>query len=539
MNTGESEFVGHVPCPSCGSSDAGSMYSDGHFYCFKCDTYKQGEGGTQVAARRVEGLVEDGEVRELASRNIRAETCRKFGYTVGTFKGRPVQIAPYHGKDGTVVAQKLRSPDKTFSVRGDMKRATLFGQRLWQAGGKRLVITEGEIDALSYAQATNLSWPVVSIPTGSGGAKKSIAANIEWVESFDQVVFLFDNDDPGREAANECAALITPGKAAIAVLPLKDANDMLREGRAAELQKAVWQARAYRPDGLINGAELWESVNQPVEMGLPYPWEGLNKVLYGIRPREIVTLCAGTGLGKSTVCAEIAYHLAQNLHHPIGYVALEEGLSRSGMRFMALHANRPIHLPGQDLSGEEQRRIFDETLGTQRYTFYDHWGSLASDNLLAKMKYLVRGLGVRFLVLDHLSIVVSGMDLDGDERRLIDHTMTSLRSFTEETGCSLFLVSHLSTPDGKPHEEGGQVSLRQLRGSRAIGQLSDAVIGLERNQQSDGNDRDDCVVRVLKNRFSGVTGVATKLRYNHETGRLVEVPLEDFEDDTEEDGLDI
>ena len=131
------------------------------------------------------------------------------------------------------------------------------------------------------------------------------------------------------------------------------------------------------------------------------------------------------------------------------------------------------------------------------------------------------------LVLDHLSIVVSGMDLEGDERRMIDHTMTRLRQFTEETGASLFLVSHLRRPNGNQgHEEGAETSLSQLRGSHAIAQLSDAVIGLERNQQSESDsDRNTTVVRVLKNRFAGTTGIACALRYDADTGRLSEVPF--------------
>ena len=123
------------------------------------------------------------------------------------------------------------------------------------------------------------------------------------------------------------------------------------------------------------------------------------------------------------------------------------------------------------------------------------------------------------------------MDLEGDERRAIDHTMTALRSFTENTGASLILVSHLRRPPQRGHEEGAQTSLAQLRGSAAIGQLSDAVIGLERNQQDEDEDeRDTLTLRVLKNRYAGITGEAGRLRYDRETGRLKEVT--DFDSDS-------
>lgn len=522
------------PCPDCGSSDALAVYSD-HTHCFSCGAHKFTDE-REPSKLKDKGLIHRGEVRALSARKIHAETCQKFGYSVGEFKGKTVQIAPYYSPTGELVAQKIRFPDKSFVVMGDLKKAGLFGQNLWKAGGKRLVITEGEIDALSYSQVTRLSWPVVSVPNGAQGAKKAIAAQIEYVNSFDEVVLMFDMDEPGQESIKECADLILPGKCLIASLPLKDANEMLKASRADELAKSIYQARVYRPDGVVNGAELWEGVSKVIEMGTPYPWDGLNRLLYGLRPREIVTLTAGAGIGKSSVCAEIAYHLAHNVKQTVGYVALEESVGRTGLRFLGIHENKPLHLPGNDVSKERLRTAFEATLGTGRYVLYDHFGSLDSDNLLGKLRYMVQGCGCQWLVLDHLSIVVSGMDLDGDERRMLDKTMTELRSFTEQTNVGLLLVSHLKRPEGRGHEEGAMTSLAQLRGSAAIGQLSDIVIGLERDQQAEGADRDAMTVRVLKNRYAGITGIACELRYSRETGRVVEMTptAADFKNTEEE-----
>ena len=168
------------------------------------------------------------------------------------------------------------------------------------------------------------------------------------------------------------------------------------------------------------------------------------------------------------------------------------------------------------------KRAFDSTLGTGRVFLYDHWGSTDSDNLLSKIRYLVRGCGCNWIVLDHLSIVVSGMG-DGDERRLIDNTMTKLRSLTEELNCGMLLVSHLKRPSGdKGHENGAETSLSQLRGSAAIGQLSDICMSLERNQQA-SQGADITTLRVLKNRWSGETGIACHLEYDRDTGRMSEI----------------
>ncbi|OUV34746.1 MAG: hypothetical protein CBC48_05480, partial [bacterium TMED88] len=143
---------------------------------------------------------------------------------------------------------------------------------------------------------------------------------------------------------------------------------------------------------------------------------------------------------------------------------------------------------------------------------FDGFGSFDPDIIYNRIEYLASGLDCKVIFLDHISILMSG--LDGDERRMIDITMTRLKSLVERTKIALFLVSHLkkgSTDGG--HEEGARVSLGQLRGSASIAQLSDSVIALERDQQSDGG-ASETTVRIIKNRYSGETGIACTLSYN-------------------------
>jgi twinkle protein len=190
---------------------------------------------------------------------------------------------------------------------------------------------------------------------------------------------------------------------------------------------------------------------------------------------------------------------------------------------MGIELDKPIHIDRGDLNDEEVRKAFDATIGSGRVYLYNHFGSSAIDNLISRIRFLSRGCGCQWIILDHLSIVVSGLG-DGDERRLIDNAMTYLRTLVEETGVGLILVSHLKRPEGnRGHEEGATTSLSQLRGSHAIAQLSDIVIGLERNQQ-DVETANTTTLRVLKNRHSGDTGLAGELYYNRETGRLTEAP---------------
>jgi twinkle protein len=393
-----------------------------------------------------------------------------------------------------------------------------------------LVITEGEIDALSMSQLQANKWPVVSIPNGAQGAAKDVGKQLEWVEKFDAVILMFDNDEPGREAAVEVAQLLSPGKAKIASLPLKDASDMLQADRGAEAIKAMWDAKSWRPDEIVAGSSLLEIIKQPTKHAqISYPWEGLTAKILGIRQKEITTLCAGSGIGKSTAAGELAHWLLSK-GEAVAYIALEESVARTAWRILTVELNTPFHIiPEGQRDWKKIEQASDKLFKDDRFYTYDHFGSLDTENLFSRIKYLAGGCKCGWIFLDHLSIVVSGTDEEGDERILIDRTMTKLRSLVEQLGFGLILVSHLKGTDGKSLEEGGQTHLNLLRGSRSIGQLSDVVLGLERDQQ-DPENRNRTIVRVLKDRTTGETGEACALDYDKTTGRLTETPM--FDDTT-------
>lgn len=465
-----------------------------------------------------EGLI-TGSYTALTKRGITEETCRKFGYQVGEVAGEKVQIAPYHDEDRNIIGQKIRWADKSMKVFGSIKEAGLFGQHLWGQGGKKVVVTEGEIDCLTVSQLQGNKWPVVSVPNGAQGAAKAIKKHLDWLESYDEVILMFDMDEPGREATAECAELFSPGKCKVATLPHKDPNECLTKGAGDQVINAIWNAKVFRPDGIISGADLLEEVmKEDAVVSVQYPWGGLNEKTRGLRQGELVTVTAGSGIGKSAIVREIAYHLISK-GETVGMLMLEESVKRTALGLMGIAIDKPIHIDRSGVTENELRGAFEKTLGTGKVYLYDHFGSTEIDNLLARVRYLARSLDCRWVILDHLSIVVSGLG-EGDERRLIDNAMTMLRTLVQETGIGLILVSHLRRPDGRGHEEGAMTSLSQLRGSHAIAQLSDIVIGAERDQQ--GEDPNLTLLRVLKNRFTGQTGEACHLRYDPVTGRLME-----------------
>lgn len=531
QDSSQTSFMKHVPCDECGSSDANSLYSDGHTYCFSCHNYKGEEDEasqinegdpfkpTPSSNTQCDNAYAQGETRPLKARGISADTARVFGYRVGS--GR--HIAPYY-RDGKLVAVKMRTKDKQFSIVGDGTNLPFFGQQI-QNKGKRLFVTEGEIDAMSLSQALGNKWPVVSVPGGAQSAAKAVRRELEWLQRFDAVVFMFDNDEPGRTAAKECAEVLEPGKAYIGSFELKDANEMLTSGRVKDLVTAAWNAPQYRPDGIIAANNLWEVVSrEEAAPSIEYPFAKLNNITRGLRQGELVTVTAGSGIGKSAFVRECAHHLLKN-GEKVGYIALEESVKRTALGLIGIELNKLLHTQDHDVEEKELRKAFKTVFNDENCYFYDSFGSCSIDNIVNKIRYLAKGLDCKWIILDHISIVVSGLDIS-DERKAIDVCMTRLRTLVEETGIGLMLVSHLRRPEGnKGFEDGLQVSLNSLRGSHSIGQLSDMVLGLERDQQSEENNR--TVVRVVKNRFTGDTGIGTELTYNQQTGRLHEYEFDD------------
>jgi twinkle protein len=532
-----SKFIKHVECsnPKCGSSDANSLYDDGHQYCFACNTYVNGSNDDepvvykQQTTTKVFTMKTQGEVKAIVDRCISKDTCEFFGVTQETGK----HYYPYFDETGAKVAEKIRSVEnKTFSIAGNFNKATLFGQSLFQKEGKYITIVEGELDALASYQMTGSKWPTVSIRNGASAAVKDCKAQYEYLDSFETIVICFDADEAGQKAAKDVAELFgNKVKIVKHLKECKDACDYLSNGRGAEYVNQWWRAESYVPDGIIQASTLWDSVSAPEPVAEAfYPFKGLNELLYGLRASELITVTAGSGLGKSQFLREILYQILRTTKWNIGGMFLEESVRKTARSIMSLQANKKLHLPDTQVTERELKEAFDATLGTNRVFLFDHFGSLAIDNVLNRIRYMARACDCRVVFLDHISLVVSGMD-GNDERKSIDVLMTRLRTLVQETGITLICVSHLKRPStsNKGHEDGEAVSLSQLRGSGAIAQLSDAVITLERNSMStDPNVRHTTKVAVAKNRYNGLTGPACALKYDMDTGRMIETVMEEL-----------
>ena len=506
----ESEFIRHEPCSKCGSSDANGIYTDGHSYCFSCQTYTEGNA-TQHTHQMQEHVTFKGSAQRLQKRKISEKTCEFYKI----YRDETHLRFPYFDSTGRVQGFKTKDKLKKFKYEG-VSTDTLFGQHLFPSTGKRIVITEGELDAASCYEAMP-NWPMVSLPHGAAGARKDLQKQIPLLQGYEEIVLFFDNDDAGRRAVEQASSVLPLGKVKIARLEkYKDASDALQANDAEAIRRAIWDAKAYQPDGIVDGRSLLEQVTTPSPpCNHSYPFPGLQSMTHGIRYGELTTITAGTGQGKSTFCRQLATELL-NTGTKVGYIALEESNRRTALGLMSVAVGKALHLGEHEYS--TLKDAYDSTINDWNLYLYDHFGSLSADIIYSRIEYMALGLDIKVIFLDHLSILLSG--LDGDERRMIDQTMTNLRSLVERTGIKLFLVSHLRRAQGdKAIEDGQKVSIGMLRGSASISQLSDTVLALERDQQ---NPDDFSTLRVLKNRYSGETGVAAQLKYDKTTCKFNE-----------------
>ena len=552
----------HQPCPECGSSDALSVNEDGSAFCFSCNDrfsrkkYSSLTGNEPMRENTINVInnepltfAEEGEYVALKDRGISQDTAKK--YVVRCILGPDLSIQkhlyPYY-KDKEIVAYKERVLGSTgkenFFTRGAIRESGLFGEHIFQSGGKYVTLVEGECDAMAAYELLGSKWPVVSIRSGANGAERDVKASLEYLESFDTVIINFDEDKAGKEAAKRVARLLKPSKAKIMRLPegYKDANDMLRKQDHRNYVQSWWAAKTYTPSGVLSVSENREKYkNREKIKSYPYPWDGLNEKLEGLRLGELITLTGGTGLGKTSVTRELEHWLIKSTPHNVGVIALEETFNRTVDGILSIEANAKLHIDRirEQFTEEELDKFFDilyDGDNANRVWIHAHFGANDIDSIFSKLRFMIVGCGCKWVVIDHLHMLVS-TTVEGDERRSIDAIMHRLRTLVEETGAGIILVSHLRRVDGnKGHENGIETGLSHLRGSQSIAQLSDCVISLERNQQSDDPlEAATTRVRILKSRYTGDVGLATRLLFDNETGRLSEVETDELTNSPSDD----
>jgi len=567
MNLPKGRFAKHIKCtsPACTSSDGMAVYkqADGAYdaTCFVCGYYDPdpyantsaslAQASSKTTSQVVSSLTVDQisscPTRGIPSREISEHTATQYGVRtlLNGYDGQtPVAIAfPYYNIYNNIIGYKKRLlADKIFNTIGDcsLENIVLFGQQLYSSGGKRLYITEGEIDCLSLYQVLrdlagveykHLHPCVVSLPHGSKSAASALGSPHvrPFLDKFEEIVLVFDQDDAGREAISSVCAFLPAGKVRVASFSEKDANEMLTKGKSSELKWAVLtQAKQYHPEGITTSRELLTEALRKPEVGAEWPWPSLTKLTYGRHP-GLYCIGAGVGIGKTEFFHELIHHIAGTEHRPVGVFLLEESPARTIKILGGKGINAPVHRPDIEFDQDSLLRSIEGFSDPRELLYvFDHKGSRDWDSIYTQAKYLAAVHGVRDIIIDPLTAIISHEE---NTDRALHKLMDDMSKLAQAPyNCTVYFSSHLNEPprDRRPHEEGGRVHESQFAGSRAMIRFSNYVLGLERNKQDpDPIVRNTTTVRVLKDRdFGSASGETFEVYYDQSTGRYLEQNME-------------
>ncbi|KAB2662756.1 AAA family ATPase [Brucella tritici] len=538
------------PCPDCGSKDNLATYADGHKFCFT-----PGCGLKQGKARDSEDMnsVSEKKAPQKAvpftsvnmreglqkARGLKLDTLQRFGYFVHKEKGKTLQVAPVYNQRGEMVYQKYRDKDKNFWFTEVADNAPkprmcqLYGQNVWgDKYDRKVVITTGEHDAHSVAEACQFKIPAVSVIAGDGSALEQLKTNYRWLDRFEEIILWFDNDESGQSVVAECAALFEPGRVkTIKIDRVKDANELAKAGRHGDIYAAVWGATLWAPDGIVNAALCITDMEEPeAETICSYPWPIVQDMTKGIREKEVVYHVAGTGIGKTSIIVELQEHLLLN-NVKFGVMRFEDTRRKAQLDLMSVRANRRLHI--NPIPKEELKALHTSVFGGGLVELFDpevaEWSFAALERYI---RYMVKGLDCKVIFIDPLSFIVAAVDAQ-DERKALDKVSYNFARLVKQTGANLQITHHLNRGEGKAFEEGGQISLKNIRGSAGVANFSMGVHAYERNQQ--GERPDLTRTRILKNRHVGRTGVADTLMWHEDIGRQLptDEPYPDSNSDKE------
>ncbi len=559
--------IAKIGCPKCKdegrdrSNDNLVVYSDGHGYCFSCQSYYSKEKleqgvdnglipcytntisntlrNTYVSPKlpfsatdsnNYSGNPNSNNLKEedlnnfsyqyIGDRGISKDTYRFYGSkTKITDDGVPVDREYPYGPKGSKVRNLA---EKKFHCTGDFNQALpLYGMDKFNSGqAMAITITEGEEDAHAVYEMLGSKYPSVSV-TSSSSARTDCEAAYDYINSFEKIYLCFDNDIPGQKAMKQVAGLFDPNKVYVVKMDkYKDANDYLMNKDSKSFVGTWYNSKRFMPKGIVSSFDEVDAIlDKEKESGVAtYPFHTLQDMTYGIRTGEVVLFKAKEKIGKTEVFRALEYHLLQTTNENLGVIHLEEEEKRTVQGVVSYQLKKPAHLPDCGLSSQDQKQAFRDATGREnRMYFYSHFGSDDPDTILDVIRYLVKVCKCKFIFLDHITMLVTGFEND-DERRKLDYISTRLAMMTVELDFCLFMISHVN--------DNGDT-----RGSRNIPKVASLIINLERNIEADTIEgRNKTRMTVQGNRFASKSGPAGTLWFDPTSFTIRELTEEDLHD---------
>jgi len=526
------------------SKDNLAVYSDGQTHCFSCGKHgfstenkkkqrkniyfvKDNKHETVQTNDDDDSWIHDyrGEFCSLTDRNLRAETLEKF--KVKCEKDADGKIIkhhyPYYNQKGEMVGMKTRLVDsKKFFCSGNASSDNqLFGQNLFQAGGKFVTVLEGEIDALSGFEASGSRWANVSVGVGVQ-CVANIKANLEWLDSFETVVICFDNDEVGRESAQKIAPLLGPNKCKILTLAkYKDVSDYVSNNDSKAYIDEWWN---YSKEYTVSGVATVEDMRNALLdyrdtelIPLPESFGNLNYMMRGgIARGELVSIIAHTSIGKTTILNELIYHFATKTKEKIGCFMVEDSIDETIRKVVSVSTGENLQLvKPKELNVDS---IMDEALdigfASRIQLHNDGGGSIDLEEMFSKIRYFVKGLNCTVILVDPLHTAIKNLSNEN-----IEEVMDRFIKLCKETKVAVILSTHTRKPDDGSHPH--KISEYDVKGSGAIPQACHTNILFSRDKLAeDEYTKNSTRIRVPKLRRTGQTGEGGWTYFNPNIARL-------------------
>lgn len=569
----ESLVEGKNPCRKCRLENRDQSGDNFHYYgegqggtCFSCgysilsDEYKEEHGLNEIELEEYNWvatefnedvhnkLKENTGTDSKGYRGIRTDISRSLGvrYEYSTEDGS-VAKSYYPVTKGclekdikdSIVGYKRRSHPKSFlpPIGEADNSCDLFMQWKFKTHKGILLYVGGEHDAMAAYQmlydkhvssgSKDKGYDeiaVVSGITGEGGAASQLKGQYEWLSQFSKVVIAMDNDAAGKKAAEQIAQIVPKGKSYIMPMRYKDPNEYLTKGKEQEFINDFWAHRAYTPDGIYASSDLFQDVIKQAHMkklSLPPFMSKVEETLGKIVSGEIFVIFGDTSIGKSLFVDSVIEHIITNEpEEVVGVMSLEADKAKYATNILARHLGVNLNKVEGDervsyLTRPEIKSRVDNFLirpdGSPSFYVYDNRG-VELEETKSRIYEMLKSLGVTVFCIDPYSDLTSSLSREDQDKFTI-----WLKSLTLEFPyLTLIVVAHT-----RKRDIGSQVTEQDIIGSSILSKSAAQTISLERNKLEECSvKRNTTVVTVQKNRPHQVTGIAQKLYFNQNTGRL-------------------
>jgi twinkle protein len=394
---------------------------------------------------------------------------------------------------------------------------------------KPLVITEGEIDALSVYES---GWKnVVSIPFGAGKNKDNwIEKNYEWLEQFSSIIIWFDNDGAGIQSRKEACARLGTWKTRFVNLPsivvkdgitigIKDANEVLFHLGSKAVLDYILDAEEVPVPNVSDLADV-EDFDIETAPGLKTSLKGLNDVVYKFFYGSLIILTGKKGHGKSVLLNQIFVCDALEAGEDVFIYSGELGTS-----LLKNWIETPLIGRENIIMKDEFVRSYNPEAKKEMREWYRGriWAyddiDNNSDKILDRAVNITRKFGAKVWIIDNLMSLDIGITGEGNQWTKQKDFVVKLVSLALTYGVLIVLVGHPRKVGSNSIEIARRITVDDVAGSGDIGNIAHMIMSVHRFSKEekagkidkrnggyiDGQEPigHDVAIDVLKNRFTG------------------------------------